>query len=327
MEKLNKTREMVVNSLKESLKDDSFFNYIKQWKGNYNPTTKTEYKGINKLLLSFLMSKNKWNDNRFMTFNQIKKEPNLHLKEGAKGVPIEYWYLFDKEEKKSLSFFDAKKLGIPNNQIGWGDDKRYSVCSKCYYVFNAEFIEGIEERIPKIRNNQELKAEQVLLNYCDNENIKINHYTDKASYIPNKDIINIPVKENFNDNKSYLQVLAHEIVHSTGAKDRLNRDFDGKFGDKKYALEELKAEIGSSILCTELGIQQDGEESNKAYLKSWLSCLEDKPTEFLKALNDTLKAVDFIEEKGNMEKVYERNNSTESKKMLNKDEVKKDVER
>lgn len=327
MEKLNKTREMVVNSLKESLKDDSFFHYIKQWKGNFNPVTKTEYYGINKLLLSFLMSENKWDDNRFMTFNQIKKEPNLHLMEGAKGVPIEYWYLFDKEEKKSLSFFEAKKLGISNDQIGWGDDKRYTVCNKCYYVFNAKYIEGIEERKPKIISNQELNAEKVLLNYCDKENIQINHYTDKASYIPKKDIINIPVKESFIDNKAYLQVLAHEIVHSTGNKNRLNRDLENNFGDKKYALEELKAEVGSSILCTELGIQTDGEESNKAYLKSWLSCLEDKPTEFLKSLSDTLKAVDFIEEKGDMQKIYEINISTKNEKKLNKNEVKKDVER
>ena len=46
----------------------------------------------------------------------------------------------------------------------------------------------------------------------------------------------------------------HELGHWTGHADRLNRDMAHPFGTEGYAREELRVEIASLILGSELGI-------------------------------------------------------------------------
>jgi Zincin-like metallopeptidase len=49
----------------------------------------------------------------------------------------------------------------------------------------------------------------------------------------------------------------HELGHSTGHPDRLNRDLAHPFGSEGYAREELRAEIASLILGSEVGLGYD----------------------------------------------------------------------
>jgi len=54
------------------------------------------------------------------------------------------------------------------------------------------------------------------------------------------------------DNKrteAYYSVLWHEMGHWSGHKSRLDRDMSNKFGDAKYAMEELIAELTSAYCC------------------------------------------------------------------------------
>jgi antirestriction protein ArdC len=64
-------------------------------------------------------------------------------------------------------------------------------------------------------------------------------------YSPARDMVIIPMKEQFNigknaeeifkDGMEYYSSALHEMTHSTGTANRLNRDKGAKFGDAKYA--------------------------------------------------------------------------------------------
>jgi len=48
---------------------------------------------------------------------------------------------------------------------------------------------------------------------------------------------------------NWHRTALHELGHWTGAAQRLDRDLSGSFGSKKYAQEELVAEITSAFVC------------------------------------------------------------------------------
>jgi len=67
----------------------------------------------------------------------------------------------------------------------------------------------------------------------------------------------LPAREQFASAAGYYAVALHELGHWTGRADRLNRDLSNPFGSEAYAREELRAEIASLILGSELGIGYD----------------------------------------------------------------------
>ena len=78
---------------------------------------------------------------------------------------------------------------------------------------------------------------------------------------------------------------------------------------KDYAREELIAEISSSFLMQKLNVDAKAEhyDNHKTYIQSWIEILEDKPGELFKAINESNKVVDYINEHSrNKEKNYER---------------------
>jgi antirestriction protein ArdC len=111
-------------------------------------------------------------------------------------------------------------------------------------------------------------------------------------YVPSDDIIFQPPQENFNSAENYYSTLAHEMVHSTAAKTRLNRR-QKKFN---YAFEELIAEMGACFLCANLGIKGN-LENHASYLDSWLRALKDDKTMIYKAANYAQKACRYLQAK------------------------------
>lgn len=93
--------------------------------------------------------------------------------------------------------------------------------------------------------------------------------------------------------EEYYSTLFHEMIHSTGHKDRLARTF-GAFGDEKYSKEELIAEMGAAMLCGIAGIENNTIENSASYIKSWLSALKDDTRLIFHASAQAQKAVDYI---------------------------------
>jgi antirestriction protein ArdC len=65
--------------------------------------------------------------------------------------------------------------------------------------------------------------------------------------------------------------LFHELAHSTGHENRLNRkelvNCDG-FGNTSYAKEELTAEMTAAFLCAITGIHQPTIADSAAYIQT-----------------------------------------------------------
>lgn len=78
--------------------------------------------------------------------------------------------------------------------------------------------------------------------------------------------------------EEYYSTLFHEMVYSTGHKDRLNRQGVAKnnitFGGPDYSKEELIAEMGATILYGMAGINQTTMDNSASYMKAWLSKLK-----------------------------------------------------
>ncbi len=268
----------------------------KKWSGAdlalampYNPVTKTRYKGINALNL---MTKS-LEDNRWLTFKQAT-DLGMKIKKGDKSTTVVYskfYELQDKVDENGNKLLDENQKPIK--------EKRLLDKPQLFYanVFNATQIDGIKMLPTPIKEPnsehefQAIQSGEEILN-SSGANIK-NVLGDKAFYLPRSDTITLPLKEQFESSMDYYSTALHELSHWSGHKERLNRDLSGNFGSESYAKEELRAEIGSLMLCADLGVDFD-PKNHYAYLNSWVKVIEEKPSEIFKASSDAEKIRDFL---------------------------------
>ena len=126
-------------------------------------------------------------------------------------------------------------------------------------------------------------------------------------YNLSKDFIKVPLKNQyktsdskegvFADGQEFYATLLHEMAHSTGPKGRLNRDLSGSFGDKKYAKEELVAELSAALISSTMGFDKRINDNNAKYVSSWLKVLKEESSFIKTVLSDVGKASDMIIEK------------------------------
>jgi antirestriction protein ArdC len=260
-----------------------------------NFESKKAYRGINALLLNQIIpaiNQKEFDIPYFLTFKQIEKRKGK-LKKGSSGYKVVYFttvysYFQNLNDLPKLDYrtTDLKKFirwaNTNKNKISFfvdgGTDMETFVRShtipmlKYYNVFNADDIEGIDWKIKELRPKTEIEkietAEAIVNSYPSPPKIVTGK---EAFYTPSKDQVTMPPAESFDEIQHYHGVLFHELIHSTGSKNRLNREKGKKFGDTKYAFEELIAELGASFLNAESGILFSTINNSAAYLKGWRS--------------------------------------------------------
>ena len=283
----------------------------REWEGRlpfagFNYATKSKYSGINKFLLELICKKKNYLTNAFMTFNQVKaKKLSLDNAKGE-GVPLQYWIPYDRNTKKFLTWdkYEEKK-----REKGFKESD-FPIYEKIFYVFNAKHIKNedgksledliLAEKPERVKGDTVL-AENILHSYCNSEGIKVSFEGTRAFYSPALDSITLPKKENFYSDNAFASTFAHEVAHSTGHAKRMDRKFGaGDFEGENNAIEELRAEVAASFLCSDFGIPMESILNNsKRYIQSWTQGLNDAPKKLLKAINDAEKIALFIEERGN----------------------------
>ena len=72
---------------------------------------------------------------------------------------------------------------------------------------------------------------------------------------------------------NWHRTALHELAHASGHFSRLNRDLSGAFGTKRYAFEEIIAEITSAFCCASLGVIPTVRHAD--YIGSWLEVLRE----------------------------------------------------
>jgi antirestriction protein ArdC len=251
----------------------------------YNPVSKTKYRGIN--LVSLLARG--FNDPRFLTFQHIQTLSK------EIGSPI-----LIKSGEKGTSIFKAIKKSFTNEDKESGEKTISSFYHYVYSgsVFNASQLTGMPN-LPVLNTEPfktEEEAEKILKAMCEMTGLKFEHRNqDIACYIPSKDTVMMPPKEQFKSSLNYYSTLMHELGHSTGHETRLNRNLTGKFGDSLYSFEELVAELSSYYMGATLELPYDSKihDNHAGYLKSWIKALKDDKNMIFKAASQASKAVEF----------------------------------
>ena len=120
---------------------------------------------------------------------------------------------------------------------------------------------------------------------------------NRACYRMKTDVVDLPRRDAFVSAEAFYSTLYHELSHSTGHPDRLNRKtlVDGTpFGSPTYSREELVAEMGAAFLCATAGIEDPTLQDSASYIDGWLTCLRADPKALIVAGAQAQNAADFI---------------------------------
>jgi antirestriction protein ArdC len=115
---------------------------------------------------------------------------------------------------------------------------------------------------------------------------------DRAFYAPAEDYVLVPPPQAYFELINWHRTALHELGHATGHPSRLNRDMSGSRGTKKYAFEELVAELCAAFGCASLGIVPTVRHAD--YIGSWLEVLREDNRAIVRAASQASKAADFL---------------------------------
>jgi putative DNA primase/helicase len=252
----------------------------KPWKAGvvrtraFNPATGKDYRGIN----SWWLEMQGFSDPRWLTYRQAQ-QLDAQVRKGERGTTVEYWQwtrtapVLDEDGNPVLDDEGNKKMATYRLER-----------PRVFYarVFNAEQIDGLAPYVapaPSFAPHE--RAEKVLAD----AGIPIRHdQSDRAFYRPATDSIHLPAQAAFPEAYEYYATALHEIGHATGHPSRLNREF-GPFGSEAYAKEELRAEMASFMMTTEVGLGHYPER-HAGYVQSWLKVLKDDHNLLFQAARD-----------------------------------------
>ena len=231
------------------------------------------FTGLNIILTYMYIDRYGYDSNIFLTYREVQ---NLggYVKAGAKGQPIlrANWGWLDKNNKyfyrKGWSRKDYLEAGCKEQFFGW----------QVYNEFNISQT-SLEYEAIKASDIvfQNRKASEIVEGYLAAGGAEIMHesFLECPCYIPTLDRIEIFPQDHYTSEANYYSPLFHEMVHSTGAEQRLDRVMNTDFDSKEYREEEIIAELGSSMLMVEAGFDESEYlDNNTAYTAHWLERLE-----------------------------------------------------
>jgi antirestriction protein ArdC len=254
-----------------------------------NFVSKRAYTGINSVLLGCANYERPY----FLTFKQAT-ELGGSIRKGAKGNLVVFWNVLEKEKEVTNRKGETKtkKVGVP--------------LLRYYHVFNVFDVEGVTIELPRLLSSDAINdanrieaCEAIYSNYDTAPEI-VHRDPSGAYYSPVFDYVNMPRPSAFDCPEAYYWVLFHELIHSTGHRDRLNRDGvvnSDRLNKERYAKEELTAEIGACYLAGSCGIDLTDHRllsNSAAYLQNWLSALKGDKTLIFRASGQAQKAADYV---------------------------------
>ena len=198
-----------------------------------NAFSKSFYSGINTLTLWMKQAEEGFETSQWLSFLQTK---NLggSIKKGETAQIMSY-----------------KKLEVTDEKT---EETKTIHTQKKHCVFNISQTKGLKHLIKKSSSSKdkpvfqdEKKAEELI----KTSQAEINFAPiDRAYYLPIKDKILMPKKEQFETKEAFYSTLFHELSHWTGHKSRLERPIKNQKGSKVYAFEELISRVSQGSQTT-----------------------------------------------------------------------------
>ncbi len=244
-----------------------------------NASTGRTYSGINVLLLWGAVIERGFSGQSWLTFRQALSLGG-NVRKGERGTTVVYADRFVPEDEKRR----ARESGEEAQAIPF---------LKRFTVFNTDQCENLPEDVttaapPVPTGLIEPRVEALIAA----TGIDFRIGGNRAFYVPAHDYVQVPPPQAYFEPINWHRTALHELGHASGAPHRLNRDFSGSFGSKKYAFEELIAEINAAFCCASLGITPTVRHAD--YIGSWLEVLREDNRAIVRAASQASKAADWL---------------------------------
>lgn len=244
-----------------------------------NAATGRHYSGINVLILWGAVIEHGFPDQSWLTFRQALSLGG-NVRKGERGTTVVYADRFTPEGERSR----ARETGEKAQAIPF---------LKRFTVFNAAQCDGLPEEVAAIAPPPppgliEPRVEALIRA----TGIDFRIGGNRAFYVPSQDFVQVPPPQAYFEPINWHRTALHELGHATGHASRLARDLSGTFSTKKYAFEELIAEINAAFCCASLGIVPTVRHAD--YIGSWLEVLREDNRAIVRAASQASKAADWL---------------------------------
>ena len=244
-----------------------------------NASTGRTYSGINVLLLWGAVIERGFSGQSWLTFRQALSLGG-NVRKGERGTTVVYADRFVPEDEKRR----ARETG---------EDAQAIPFLKRFTVFNTDQCENLPEDVaiaaPPVPTGLIEPHVEALIAATG---IDFRIGGERAFYVPAHDYVQVPPPQAYFEPINWHRTALHEMGHATGHVSRLGRDFSGSFGTKKYAFEELIAEINAAFCCASLGIAPTVRHAD--YIGSWLEVLREDDRAIVRAASQAGKAADWL---------------------------------
>ncbi|MER8974061.1 zincin-like metallopeptidase domain-containing protein [Mesorhizobium sp. M0902] len=244
-----------------------------------NAATDRRYSGINILILWGSVIEQGFSGQSWLTFRQALALGGS-VRKGEHGTTVVYADRFVPDDEKKR----ARETGEQARSIPF---------LKRFTVFNAAQCDGLPDGVamatpPPLLGLIEPKVERLI----KQTGIDFRVGGSRAFYAPAHDYVRVPPPQAYFEPINWHRTALHELGHATGHASRLNRDLSGSFGTKKYAFEELVAEISAAFCCASLGITPTVRHAD--YIGSWLEVLREDNRAIVRAASLASRAADYL---------------------------------
>jgi antirestriction protein ArdC len=244
-----------------------------------NAATSRQYGGINILILWGSVIEHEFAGQSWLTFRQALTLGG-HVRKGERGTSVVYADRFVPAEEKRR----ARETGEEAQAVPF---------LKRFTVFNTDQCDGLPADIattapPPLPGMIEPTVETLIK--ATGVDFRIGG--NRAFYAPTEDYVQVPPPAAYFEPINWHRTALHELSHASGHKLRLNRDLSGSYGTKKYAFEELIAELGAAFSCASLGIVPTVRHAD--YIGAWLEVLREDNRAIVRAASQATKAADYL---------------------------------
>jgi len=248
----------------------------------FNAVTRHAYRGINRLLLDLMQMRRNASDPRWCSYRQAQAQ-GWQVRRGESGTRI---YFYRRIERARRASDGEQNAYAP-------EDRKIIPVLRAYVIFHASQIDGIADYVSPGTDYLPWRKPEAVQAILDASGIEIRAGGNEACYIPHEDVILLPPAHAFESAESWAVTAIHELSHASGARQRLNRELNTRFGSAAYAAEEVLVECASSLVCSTLGLAVD-YANNASYIDTWVGVMRADKRAIFRIATEAQRVADYI---------------------------------
>jgi antirestriction protein ArdC len=241
-----------------------------------NPVTERRYRGSNTLLLWAASIEHGFTSHHWAGFHQWR-QLGATVKKGEKASFITKAGTYERDGKDG--------------------EKEKGFFARTYWVFNADQVEGWEApHLKRELRNAEERVDDVDQFILGTRARILQHPDHAPVYRVDQDMVQTPPFEMFDNGACYYATMFHELTHWTGHKSRLDRMEEACRSMRGRAVEELIAELGATILCSQFDLEQPDYAGGASYIAQWMQEIpkDERSSALFEAASKASAAVDYM---------------------------------